>query len=75
MDLIESLLLAVTRISTLIGGEVKSNATGFFFERDDRLYLVTARHVLRDEASAHRPDSISIELHVDPENAVEIDRT
>ena len=70
--MIESLLLAVTRISTLIGGEVKSNATGFFFERDDRLYLVTARHVLRDEASAHRPDTISIELHVDPDNAVDI---
>ena len=56
----------------MIGGEIKSNATGFFFERDDRLYLVTARHVLRDEASAHRPDTISIELHVDPENAVDI---
>src|SRR5882724_3246281 len=57
-ELIEALLLAVTRITTIAGGKVKSNATGFFFERDDRLYLVTARHVLCDEASGHRPDEL-----------------
>src|SRR5579859_7884886 len=73
-QLIEALLLAVTRITTIAGGKVKSNATGFFFERDDRLYLVTARHVLCDEASGHRPDELLIDLHVDPENAVELAR-
>ena len=72
--MIEALLLAVTRITTIAGGKVKSNATGFFFERDDRLYLVTARHVLRDDASGHRPDELLIDLHVDPENAVELAR-
>jgi S1-C subfamily serine protease len=45
-----------------------TNATGFFFERDGRLYLVTSRHVVLDEASNHRPDRLEIELHVDPQN-------
>jgi S1-C subfamily serine protease len=45
-----------------------TNATGFFFERDDRLYLVTGRHVVLDEASNHRPDRLEVELHVDPIN-------
>jgi S1-C subfamily serine protease len=63
--LLESLLLAVTRVSTLSGERVLTNATGFFFERDDRLYLVTSRHVVLDEASSHRPDRLDIELHAD----------
>jgi S1-C subfamily serine protease len=71
-SLIESLLLAVTRITTLLDRQVQTNATGFFFERDGRLYLVTARHVFKDEASDHHPDSVLVELHVDPENAVVI---
>lgn len=69
--MIESLLLAVTRVTTLLNQEEKTHATGFFFERDRRLFLVTARHVLQDRPSAHHPDSVRIELHVDPDNAVE----
>jgi S1-C subfamily serine protease len=66
---IESLLLSVTRVSTLLGEQLLTNATGFFFERDGRLFLVTNRHVVLDEASDHRPDRLQIELHVDPDNA------
>jgi hypothetical protein len=66
--LIESLLVAVTRVSTMSAGKTLTGATGFFFERDDRLYLVTSRHVVLDEASNHRPDRLEIELHVDPKN-------
>jgi len=65
---IESLLLSVTRVSTLLGEQQLTSATGFFFERDGRLFLVTNRHVVLDEASDHRPDRLEIELHVDPEN-------
>jgi len=42
-----------------------TNASGFFFERGSRLYLVTSRHVVIDEASGHRPDRVEIEFHVD----------
>ena len=58
MILIESLLLAVTRVSTMSGDQPLTGATGFFFERDGRLFLVTSRHVVMDEASNHRPDRL-----------------
>ena len=66
--MIESLLLAVTRVSTMSGEKPLTGATGFFFERDGRLFLVTSRHVVIDEASNHRPDRLTIELHVDGQN-------
>lgn len=69
--MIESLLLAVTRVTTMFGPQRLTNATGFFFERDGRLFLVTNRHVVLDEASGHRPDRLEIELHVAPENVAE----
>jgi hypothetical protein len=68
--MIEALLLSVTRVTTLLGGAELTNATGFFFDRDDRLFLITARHVVLDEASSHAPDALRIELHVDPKNVV-----
>ncbi|HET9549738.1 MAG TPA: serine protease, partial [Candidatus Binatia bacterium] len=66
--MIESLLLAVTRVSTMSGDNLLTGATGFFLERDGRLFLVTSRHVVLDEASNHRPDRLEVELHVDPKN-------
>lgn len=66
--MIESLPLAVTRVTTLQGDRQLTHATGFFFERDDRLYVVTSRHVVLDEPSAHHPDRIEVELHVNPRN-------
>jgi S1-C subfamily serine protease len=72
--MIESLLLAVVHVATVKDGAELTNATGFFFERDERLYLVTARHVVRDEASDHAPDSLLVDLHSNPDNVVEITR-
>jgi S1-C subfamily serine protease len=66
--MIESLLLAVTRVTTMLGQRHLTSATGFFFERDNRLFVVTSRHVVLDEASDHCPDRLEIELHVAPEN-------
>ena len=61
----DSLLLAATRILTFNGSQGLTNASGFFFQRGERLFLVTSRHVLIDEPSEHFPDRIEIELHVD----------
>lgn len=66
--MIESLLLTATQISTFAGERTLTGATGFFFERDDRLFLITSRHVVLDEPSGHRPDRIEIKLHTDPDN-------
>ncbi|HMA08291.1 MAG TPA: serine protease, partial [Ramlibacter sp.] len=60
---IESLLLAAARVNTFDGQRLLTNASGFFFQRDERLFLVTSRHVMLDEPSKHFPDRIEIELH------------
>jgi hypothetical protein len=68
--MIDSLLLTAVRIYTFEQQRMLTNASGFFFERNERLFLVTSRHVLFDGPSKHFPDRIEIELHTDPENMV-----
>ena len=61
--MIDSLLLAAARIATFEHDRPLTNASAFFFERDERLFLVTSRHVLIDEPSKHFPNRIEIEIH------------
>jgi hypothetical protein len=65
---IESVLLTATRVSTYNGEQLLTNASGFFFERARKLYLVTSRHVVHDDPTGHHPDRIAIELHTDTGN-------
>ncbi|MEZ5628110.1 MAG: serine protease [Rhodocyclaceae bacterium] len=69
--MIETILLTTARILTFEGSRGLTNATGFYFARGDRLFLVTSRHVMFDEPSGHFPDRIEIELHTNPANNVE----
>jgi hypothetical protein len=62
---IEPLLMAAARVCSFEGQQPLTNASGFFFERDDRLFLVTSRHVVIDEPTQHFPDRIEIEVHID----------
>lgn len=66
--MIESILLTTARVSTYDGERLLTGASGFFFEREQRLYLVTSRHVLIDEPSKHYPSRVEVELHTDAEN-------
>jgi Trypsin-like peptidase domain len=66
--MIDTVLLATARVGTFELQKSLTNASGFFFKRDDRLFLVTSRHVMIDEPSKHFPDRIEIEIHIDPEN-------
>lgn len=66
--MIESLLLTTARVSTFFGTQALTSASGFFFLRDEHLYLVTNRHVLIDRPSGHLPDRIEIEVHTDVDN-------
>jgi len=66
--MIEPLLLTTARVSTFNRSFALTGASGFFFKRDDRLFLVTSRHVLRDAPSQHFPDRIEVELHNDATN-------
>jgi Trypsin-like peptidase domain len=68
---IESVLLTATRVLTFEGQRALTNASGFFFERDERLFLVTSRHIMIDRPSKHFPDRIEIELHTDADNMAE----
>ena len=65
---VESLLLAALRVSTFDGERALTNASGFLFARDERLYLATSRHVVVDEPTKHFPDRLEIELHTDARN-------
>lgn len=64
----EAILLSTTRVMTFRNRQVLTAASGFYFASGDRLFLVTNRHVLCDEASQHQPDRIEIDLHHDPDN-------
>lgn len=66
--MIETILLTAARISTFDQNLHLTNASGFFFQRGERLFLVTSRHVMFDEPSKHFPNRIEIELHVDRDN-------
>jgi Trypsin-like peptidase domain len=66
--MIEPLLLTTTRVTTFFGTQMLTGASGFFFERAGRVYMVTSRHVLIDEPSGHLPDRIEIEFHTDAQN-------
>jgi len=66
--MIESILLAAARVCTFDGTRLLTNASGFFFERGERLFVVTSRHVMIDEPSKHFPDRLEIELHTDATN-------
>jgi hypothetical protein len=69
--MIEPILLTAANVLTFDGQRRLTNASGFFFERGNRLFLVTSRHVLMDAPGKHFPDRIEIELHVNPRNLAE----
>lgn len=61
--MIDPLLLTAARIGTFDGNRGLTHASGFFFEREGRLYLVTSRHVFIDTPSKHHPNRIELEIH------------
>ncbi len=65
-------LFGVTRVLTFAGSKGLTSASGFFFARDQRLFLVTSRHVLFDAATGHAPDRIEIELHTDSRDLTQL---
>ncbi len=69
--MVDSLLLCAARVSTFSRKQYLSSASGFFFERDGRLFLVTNRHVIIDKPNNHFPDALEIELHINATNLTE----
>ena len=69
--MIESILLTAVRVFTHEQAKPLTNASGFFFQRGERLFLVTSRHVVIDAPSKHFPDRLKIELHLNEDNMAE----
>lgn len=63
--MVEPILLAAARLSTFLGAQLLTTASGFYFEREGRLFLITSRHVAFDQPSSHFPDRIDIAIHTD----------
>lgn len=62
---VPALFLTTAQVITFAGTQQLTHASGFFFEREDRLYLVTSRHVVQDAATQHQPDRLEVDLHLD----------
>lgn len=65
---VDALFLTAVKILTFDRNKPLTNASGFFFERGERLFLVTSRHVMFDAPTKHYPDRIEIEIHIDATN-------
>jgi len=70
--MIDNILLTAARICTFEKLRALTNASGFFFARGERLFLVTSRHVLYDAPSLHFPDCIETEVRADPDDLAEV---
>jgi hypothetical protein len=68
LAVLDSVLLTAARILTFDKQKALTNASGFFYESHEKLFLITSRHVVIDEPSGHFPDRLEIELHLDSEN-------
>jgi hypothetical protein len=64
-DHVDGLLLTTTRITTFAAASVLTSASGFFYRRGDRLFLVSNRHTFADSESGHFPDRIEFGVHTD----------
>ena len=69
--MIDPLLFTPPRLFPFEHDRHLTNASGFFFARDDRLFLVTSRHVVHDAPSEHFPNRIEIEIHTNAGNLAE----
>jgi S1-C subfamily serine protease len=70
--MIDPLLLSSVKVLTFNAGQPLTNASGFFFQRGENLFLVTSLHVVRDESSQHFPDLVRIALHTDRDNIAQL---
>ena len=69
---IDPLFLTVARISTyddVETGRVWGNGTGFFYSNPKGdLFLITNRHVIKDEQNSYIPNIVRLSLHANPDN-------
>lgn len=52
-----------TQITIFKSGNILGTASGFFFNKNGKKFLITNRHVVIHKDKKHYPDSIKLELH------------
>jgi len=71
-EFLNQIWLMVAPIEIWCGPSRLGSATGFFFENDGKLYLVTNRHVVRQDDPARGehtfPDKLTLLLHTNPQD-------
>src|SRR5258708_2942636 len=65
---LDQVLLMVTPIEEWCGPSRIATATGFFFTNENKLYLVTNRHVVRDDQNRLFPDKLRLRLHTNAQD-------
>jgi len=63
---INEIVATVSLVLQLKANATIGSATGFFYERNNNLFLVTNQHVVRDEVHNVIPDTLRLKLHTDP---------
>jgi len=63
---INEIVATVSIVLQLKAGSVIGSATGFFYTGNNELFLVTNRHVVRNEREGIIPDALRLRLHVNP---------
>jgi hypothetical protein len=71
-DHIDENLLRVAEIRTMAEGKVLTNASGCFYLHNNYLFVVTARHVVCNEPTNHRPEELQIVLHNTAEDLTQV---
>ena len=63
---VDPLMAIATPIQALEGEVTLGRATGFFYAKGNRLFVITNRHVVTQEE--YEPDSLKIRVHADPKD-------
>ncbi len=65
---LDQVLLMVAPIEVWCGPSRIATATGFFFTNENKLYLVTNRHVVREDQNRLFPDKLRLRLHTNAQD-------
>jgi S1-C subfamily serine protease len=65
---LDEIALTTVRLEMYAGETRAGTATGFFFRDDKRLFLLTNRHIVRDEEKVFKPDYLLLRLHTNSED-------
>lgn len=65
---LNEIIATISIVRIVKAGSFIGSATSFFYTRQDHLFLVTNRHVVRNDGTGHMPDTLRLRLHRNPNN-------